>query len=113
MSFYIYRLDEAKKKGFSNKFRKRWKEPYKVLEINDTGHVVKIKPANRNGKSIRVNISKLKTYYKRIIPRTENVHQELIEIKEEMNYRIVQTKDHECIKLRRNGRLRNKQKINI
>ena len=55
-------LEEAKKNEICNKFRKSWKGPYKVLEINDTGHVVKIKPANRNGKSIRVNISKLKTY---------------------------------------------------
>jgi hypothetical protein len=55
----------------------------------------------------------LKTYYKRIIPRTEKVHQEFIEIKEEMNDSIVQTKDNECIEKRRNGRLRNKQKINI
>ena len=83
-------LDEAKKKGVSNKFRKKWKGPYSVIEVNETGQVVKIKPAKNNGRSIYVNISKLKTYYKRLPQRTEVDH-EWIEIKEESNEEPIQT----------------------
>jgi len=83
-------LDEAKKKGVSNKFRKKWKGPYSVIEVNETGQVVKIKPAKNNGRSINVNISKLKTYYKRLPQRTEVDH-EWIEIKEECNEEPIQT----------------------
>ena len=59
-------LDEAIKKGTSNKLRKKWKGPYKVLEIDDSGHTVKVKPILKNGRSVRVNICKLKTYFKTI-----------------------------------------------
>ena len=62
MNDLVLLLDEAKMKGLNNKFRKRWKGQYKVIEVNETGQVIKIKPVNKNGKSIRVNISKLKTY---------------------------------------------------
>ena len=58
-------LDEAEKKGISNKYRKKWKGPYSVIELNQTSQVVKIKPAKR--RSIYVNISKLKTYYKKYL----------------------------------------------
>ncbi len=76
-------LDESTKKNVNNKFKKRWKGPYKVLEVDETGKIVKIKPSNRNGKSIRVNISKLKTYYKRISPKIAEIQPELITIKDE------------------------------
>ena len=33
-------LDEAIKKGTSNKLRKKWKGAYKVLEIDNSGHTV-------------------------------------------------------------------------
>ena len=82
-------LDEAKKKGVSNKFRKKWKGPYSVIEVNKTGQVVKIKPVKNNGRSVYVNISKLKTYYKRLPQRTE-VDNEWIEIKEECNEEPIQ-----------------------
>jgi hypothetical protein len=75
-------LDGSTEKGINNKFRKRWKGPYIVLEINETGKIVKIKPAYRNGKSVRVNISKLKTYYKRLTQRFEVVS-DPVEIKDE------------------------------
>ena len=58
-------LDEAKKTGTSNKFCKKWKGPFSVLEVDETGHNVKIKPIKRNGRSLRVNISKLKTYFRK------------------------------------------------
>ena len=75
-------LDNSTKKGINNKFRKKWKGPYIVLEVDETGKIVKIRPANRNGKSVRVNISKLKTYYKRLTQRLE-VISDPVEIKDE------------------------------
>ena len=48
-------LDEAKMKGVSNKFRKKWKGPYSVIEFKEGENVVKIKPVNRNGRSLKVN----------------------------------------------------------
>jgi hypothetical protein len=76
-------LDNSTKKGINNKFRKKWKGPYIVLEVDETGKIVKIRPANRNGKSVRVNISKLKTYYKRLTQRLE-VISDPVEIKDEL-----------------------------
>jgi vacuolar-type H+-ATPase subunit I/STV1 len=59
------------------------KGPFKVLERVETGKIVKIKPSNRNGKSIRVIISKLKTYFKRISPKIAEIQPELITIRDE------------------------------
>ena len=59
-------LDEAIKKGTLNKLRKKWKGPYKVLEIDNSGRTIEVKPILKNGRSLRVNICKLKTYFKTI-----------------------------------------------
>lgn len=46
-------------KGVSNKLRKRWIGPYKVIEkLSDANY--KVKPINRRGKGIVVNIRRLK-----------------------------------------------------
>ena len=59
-------LDEAIMKGTSNKLRKTWKGPYNVMEVGLQGSTVKIKPVKKNGRSSWVNISQLKTYFKKI-----------------------------------------------
>jgi hypothetical protein len=71
-------LEEAVKKGTSNKLRKKWKGPYKVIEIDNSGHTVKIKPISKNGRSLRVNNSKLKTYFKVI--EHQQTSQDIIKI---------------------------------
>ena len=56
-------IDEAKKRGTSNKLRKLWTGQYNVIEVGTQGNTVKIKPLKKNGRSSWVNISKLKTYF--------------------------------------------------
>ena len=44
-------LNEAKKAGISNKFRKSWIGPYEIIEKNENNVNYKIKPVKRNGRS--------------------------------------------------------------
>jgi hypothetical protein len=56
-------LNEAKKAGISNKFRKSWIGPYEIIGKNANNVNYKIKPVKRNGRSKWVHQNKLKTFF--------------------------------------------------
>ena len=86
----------------------------KARRVDETGHTVEIKPIKKTGRSVRVNISKLKTYFGRLV-QEENKEQEVIKIEDSQanarqKKKRVDNQTNASVTLRRSPR--NKNRLN-
>ena len=100
-------LDETKKSGTSNKFKKRWCGPFKITEKNANGVNYKIKPITKNGRPKWVHQNKLKTYF--MTPQLvikEEPH-EVINIQEDNSEKLLETEGEHALETDAVGESRN------
>jgi hypothetical protein len=89
-------LNEAKKAGISNKFRKSWIGPYEIIGKIANNVNYKIKPVIRNGRSKWVHQNKLKTFFANG-KTSENVKKEPVEIEFELGQKEAREGQLKCV----------------